>query len=55
MSEPQETLFELETPNKIEVIGIPVDATLDQIKIYVNGVDINRTLKIANLKIVKVL
>ena len=55
MSEPQETLFELETPDKLEVIGIPVDATLDQIKIYVNGVDINRTIKISSLKIVKVL
>ena len=48
----EETLFEIEA-DKIEVIGIPVNATLDKIKIYVNGVNILRTMKISTIKIVK--
>jgi len=53
---PQEVLFEIDfAKQSVEAIGIPLDATLDKLKVYINGVDVNRTMKIHNLKIVKVL
>ncbi len=56
MSEPEETLFELDVDQEIvKTIGILLDAPIDKMKIYVNGIDINRTMKITTLKIVKVL
>ena len=39
----------------MNAIGIELDVPLESLKIYVNGVDINRTMKISSLKIVKVL
>lgn len=53
---PQEVLFEIDfAKQSVEAIGIPLDATLDKIKVYINGINVNRTMKIHNLKIVKVL
>lgn len=56
MSEPEETLFEIDVAKKaVSAIGVELDVPLEALKIYVNGVDINRTMKISALKIVKVL
>jgi len=56
MSEPQETLFEIDVDKKaVSAIGIPLDAGLESLKILINGVDVNRTMKISSLKIIKVL
>jgi len=56
MSEPQDVLFEISVAEKtIKAVNIPLDVNLDKLKIYINGVDINRTMKISTLKIVKVL
>lgn len=56
MSEKVETLFEINAVDKIvKALDIPLDAELEQLKIIVNDVDINRNMKIASLKIVKVL
>lgn len=56
LSEPMETLFEIDVDEKtVKAIGIPLDADLDSLKIIINGVDVNRTMKISSLKIVKVL
>jgi len=56
MSEPQETLFEIDVAEKtVKAVGIPLDADLEKLKIYINGVDVNRTMKISSLKVVKVL
>lgn len=56
MSEPQETLFEIDIAGKtVKAIDIELDVPLDTLKIYINGVDIKRTMNISSLKIVKVL
>ena len=56
MSEPQEILFEIDVDKKtVHAVGIPLDVKMSELKILVNGVDVNRTMKISNLKIVKVL
>ena len=56
MSEPEETLFEIDVAEKmVKAIGVDLDVPLEALKIYVNGVDVNRTMKISSLKIVKVL
>jgi len=56
MSDPEETLFEIDVAEKkVKAIGVELDVPLDKLKIYVNGVDVNRTMKITILKIVKVL
>jgi len=56
MSEPHEVLFEIDVDKKtVQAVGIPLDAKLKDLKILVNGVDLNRTMIISSLKIVKVL
>lgn len=56
MSEHEETLFEIDSAGKtVKTIGVELDVVLDDLKIYINGVDVNRTMKISTLKIVKVL
>lgn len=56
MSEPEEVLFEIDGDQEIvKAVGVLLDAPVDKLKIYVNGVDVNRTMKITSLKIVKVL
>ncbi|MBA7663001.1 hypothetical protein ES703_71034 [subsurface metagenome] len=56
MSDPEETLFEVDVAKKtVSAVGVDLDVPLETLKIYINGVDINRTMKIATLKIVKVL
>ena len=56
MSEPEEVLFEIDVVEKtVTAVSIPLDAPLEKLKIYINGVDVNRTMKITSLKIVKVL
>ncbi len=56
MSEPEETLFEINIDKEtVHAVGVELDVPLDKLKIYVNDVDINRTMKITSLKIVKVL
>lgn len=56
MSDPEETLFEIDVvEKKVEAIGVELDVPLEALKIYVNGVDVNRTMKISSVKIVKVL
>ncbi len=56
MSEPEETLFEIVFAEKtVKAIGVELDVPLDKLKIYVNDIDINRTMKISSVKIVKVL
>lgn len=56
MSEPEETLFEIDVAEKkVKAIGVELDVPLDKLRIYVNDVDVNRTMKIATLRIVKVL
>lgn len=56
MSEPEETLFEIDVVKKtVEAVSIELDVPLEKLKIYINGVDVNRTMKISSLKIVKVL
>lgn len=56
MSEPTETLFEIDVEEKtVKAVGIPLDTDLDALKIIINGVDVNRTMRISSLKIVKVL
>ena len=56
MSEHEEILFEIAVTEKtVKTLGVELDVPLDSLKIYVNGVDVNRTMKISNLKIVKVL
>ena len=58
MSEPVEVLFEISVVEgsrvAVEALGIPLDAEASQLKILINGVDVNRTMKISSLKIVKV-
>jgi len=58
MSEPEEVLFEIsivEGPRAVvKALGILLDAEAPQLKILINGVDVNRTMKISSLKIVKV-
>jgi len=54
--EPTEILFEIDAKDgKVEAIGIALDVELEELKLLINGVDINRTMKISTLKIVKVL
>ncbi len=56
MSDPEETLFEIETDKEtVHAIGVELDVPVEKLKIYINGIDINRTMKITTLKIVKVL
>lgn len=56
MSEPEETLFEIDVAKKtVSAVGVELDVPLEKVKIYVNGVDVNRTMKITTVKIVKVL
>lgn len=56
MNNPEETLFEVNIKDKtVKAINIELDVPLDNIKIYINGVDVNRTMNISSLKIVKVL
>ncbi len=56
VSEPMETLFEIDVEAKtVKAVGIPLDTDLDDLKIIINGVDVNRTMRISSLKIVKVL
>jgi len=38
---------------KIKALGIEINAELEQIKIYVNGVDILKNIKLEELKIIK--
>jgi len=58
MSEPEEVLFEITVVDGKKVVvaawGIPLDAEAPQLKILINGVDVNRTMKSSSLKIVKV-
>ena len=58
MSEPEEVLFEISVVDGSKVVvkalGILLDAEAPQLKILINGVDVNRTMKISSLKIVKV-
>ena len=54
--EPTEILFEIDAKDgKVEALGIALEVELDEIKLLINGVDVNRTMKISSLKIVKVL
>jgi len=54
LSEPTETLFEINVDTKkVSALGIPLDASLDKIKIIINDIDIKRTMIISSLKIVK--
>ncbi|GAH52717.1 unnamed protein product [marine sediment metagenome] len=56
MSEPEEVLFEIDGDKEmVKAVGVLLDAPVEKLKIYVNGVDVNRTMKITSLKIVKVL
>jgi len=56
MSEPEEVLFEIDADEEtVKAIGVLLDVPIEALKIYVNGVDVNRTMKITSLKIVKVL
>ena len=56
MSEPEEILFEIDIDNElVKAVGVELDVPLEELKVYVNGVDVNRTMKITSLKIVKVL
>ena len=56
MSEPVEILFEIDVDAKtVKALNIPLDAELENLKIIINGVDVNRTMQISSLKIVKVL
>lgn len=56
MSEPEETLFEIDIDEEtVKAIGVELDVPVENLKIYVNDVDINRTMKISSVKIVKVL
>jgi len=58
MSGLEEVLFEIsvvEGPKAVvKALGILLDADAPQLKILINGVDVNRTVKISSLKIVKV-
>jgi len=58
MSGLEEVLFEIsvvEGPKAVvKALGILLDADASQLKILINGVDVNRTMKISSLKIVKV-
>ena len=58
MSEPVEVLFEISVVEgsrvAVEALGIPLDVEAPQLEILINGVDVNRTMKISSLKIVKV-
>ena len=56
MCEPEETLFEVDSSKKtVKTLGVELDVSLDALKVYINGADISRTMKIDSLKIVKVL
>jgi hypothetical protein len=57
MSEPKEVLFEISIVDgkvMVEALGIPLDAEASQLQVLINNVDVNRTMKISSLKIVKV-
>ena len=57
MSEPKEILFEISIVDgkvMVEALGIPLDVEASQLQVLINGVDVNRTMKISSLKIVKV-
>jgi len=56
LSDPEETLFEIDVAKKtVSAVGVELDVPLEKLRIYVNDVDVNRTMKIATLRIVKVL
>ena len=58
MSELEEVLFEIaivkEAKAVVKALGILLDVDASQLKILINNVDVNRTMKISSLKIVKV-
>ena len=58
MSEPKEVLFEITVVDGKKVVvaalGIPLDVEASQLQVLINDVDVNRTMKISSLKIVKV-
>ena len=54
----EEILFEIDTSrekDKILAVGIPLAAKLKDVKIYVNGVDISKSMIIETLRIARVL
>ena len=54
MSENVETLFEMNVDDKtVSALGILLNVDLEKVKILINGVEVNRTMKISSLKIVK--
>ena len=54
LSKPTETLFEIDADKKtISALGIPLEVDLTKIKILINDIDVNLTMVISNLKIVK--
>ena len=54
MSKPTETLFEINADKKtISTLGIPLEADLTKIKILINDIDVNLTMVISSLKILK--
>ena len=54
LSKPTETLFEMNVDDKtVSALGILLDVELEKVKILINDVEVNRTMKVSNLKIVK--
>jgi len=54
----EETLFEvdlLREKDKVFAIGVPLNVKPKDLRVYINGVDINRVMVIESLRIVKVL
>ena len=54
MSKPTETLFEMNVDEKtVSALGILLDVELEKVKILINGVEVNRVMKVSSLKIMK--
>ena len=54
----EEILFEIDTSrekDKVFAVGVPLVAKLKDVRIYVNGVNISKSMLIETLRIVKVL
>lgn len=49
----EEILLANAKTKKIKALGLEIDAELEQIKVYINGIDILKNIKLEELKIVK--